>query len=62
MKLGEDVLLEIVDIVRKGLVDGVDISDLLRQMDLEEVGQFGASGSSRSLVLSQEYKKKLGRI
>jgi len=34
MKLDEDVLLEIVDIVRKGLIDGVDISDLLREMDL----------------------------
>ena len=34
MKLAEDVLVEIIDIVRQGLSEGKDISDLLRNMEL----------------------------
>jgi phage gp36-like protein len=35
MKFGEDTLLEIVEIVRRGLVDMKDISQSLRDVDLE---------------------------
>lgn len=35
MKLGEDVLLQIVEAVRKGIVEGVDISDTLRNLEVE---------------------------
>ncbi len=34
MKLGDDVLVRIIEIVRVGIVDGVDISELLRGIDL----------------------------
>mgnify|MGYP001592245944 CR=1 FL=1 len=34
MKLADDALLGIMACVRKGLVEGVDISDLLRKMEL----------------------------
>ncbi len=34
MKLSDDVLLEIVDIVRKGIAFGEDISQMLRDLDL----------------------------
>lgn len=35
MKLGADVLLQIVEAVRKGIAEGRDISELLRQLDVE---------------------------
>jgi hypothetical protein len=34
MKFGNSVLLEIVDLVRKGLIENVDISQLLREIDV----------------------------
>ena len=34
MKLGEDVLVQIVEAVRKGITEGVDVSDILRNLDL----------------------------
>lgn len=34
MKLSEDVLVEIIDIVRQGIAEGKDISELLRKMEL----------------------------
>ncbi len=33
-KFGNTVLLEIVECVRKGLTDGVDVSDLLRKIEV----------------------------
>jgi hypothetical protein len=36
MKLGPDALLKIMDIVREGLSEGKDISQGLREIDLEE--------------------------
>lgn len=36
MKLDEVALLEIVEILRKGLTELVDVSDLLRNLELEE--------------------------
>lgn len=38
MKLGDDVLLCIMEALRKGLTEGVDISDLLREIDLVDDG------------------------
>lgn len=35
MKLGTDVLLQIVEAVRKGITEGKDISELLRELDVE---------------------------
>ena len=37
MKLSKTALLEIVEIIREGLAEGKDISDGLRQLDLEAV-------------------------
>lgn len=34
MKFSKNVLLKIVDIVRNGLVNGVDISEQLRELEL----------------------------
>lgn len=54
MKLGSDTLLCIVDIVRQGFVEGKDISQKLREIDLvEEI----KNGQDSTLVLSDEYKK-----
>lgn len=54
MKLANDVLIEIVDIVRDGLVNGKDVSEALRQLDLV--------GTENALTLSSEYKKSKGRV
>ena len=35
MKLGEDVLVAIVAAVQKGLSEGVDVSNILRSLDVE---------------------------
>ena len=35
MKLGTDVLIAIVAAVQKGLLEGVDISDELRKLEVE---------------------------
>ena len=35
MKLAPDALIGILEILRKGLTEGVDISSLLRELDLE---------------------------
>ena len=61
MKLSEEVLVEIVDIVRQGIAEGKDISDLLRAMDLEQPTQMDDM-SPRILALSREYKRSKGRI
>lgn len=66
MKLNDEVLLEIVDIVRIGLVEGKDVSDLLRDLDLDvEKGVAEAAsiiGSQDHLTLSQGYKARKGRV
>ena len=36
MKLAEDALLCIMEAFRKGLIENMDISDLLRQIDLTD--------------------------
>lgn len=61
MKLGDDVLMEIIDIVRTGLSEGRDISDLLREMDLEQPAQVD-DFSPRVLCLSKEYKDRKSSV
>jgi len=61
MKLGEDVLLEIVDIVRQGLLEGKDISNLLRDIELEIPTQMDDM-SPRRVCLSREHYVKKGRV
>lgn len=48
MKLGADVLLEIVNAVQFGLMMQEDVSEQLRMLDLEE--------EDGVLVLSEKYK------
>lgn len=55
MKLSEEVLVEIIDIVRQGIAEGKDISELLRAMDL--VVTFGEN----KIGLSLEYLRTKGR-
>lgn len=50
MKLAKDVLLEIVDIIRNGLVAGTDVSQALRNLDLSK-------NEDDTLSLSKEYKR-----
>jgi len=38
MKFGDDVLLCIVEALRKGLIEGADVSELLREIDLVDDG------------------------
>ena len=47
MKLGKTTLLEIVNIVQEGLTKGIDISQRLRDLDVEE--------KDGSLELSDSY-------
>lgn len=55
MKLSEEVLVEIIDIVRQGIVEGKDVSDLLRELDLEP------GLDTNKLNLTFDYKSKKGR-
>lgn len=57
MKLGADVLLEIVSIVQDGLANGVDISQKLRELDLdiEQRSRIGDLDMS-ILFLSKHYR------
>ncbi len=63
MKLGPDVLVEIVAIVQRGLTEGEDVSQMLRDMELvgEDVGDNGDNGPSTyrhgMLRLSEDYKR-----
>lgn len=50
MKLSEEALLEIMNAFQTGLIKLVDISDLLRSIDLEDDG-------SGKLQLSKDYKR-----
>jgi hypothetical protein len=49
MKFGADVLLQIVTIVREGLVEGKDVSQMLREVDVE------VDPGTMTLVLSPGY-------
>lgn len=49
MKLGPDVLIEIMSIVHYGLLNQTDVSQRLRDLDLVEVED--------KLVLSEEYRQ-----
>lgn len=55
MKLAKDVLVEIIDIVRTGLSEGKDISELLREMDL-------VIDLDGQVALSGDYKARKGRV
>lgn len=52
MKLGTDALLRIIDVVRLGLTEGKDISQFLRELDLDV-------STDNTLVLSEVYIKSL---
>jgi hypothetical protein len=45
MKLADDALIRIIEILRQGLMENKDISDLLRGLDLEPnlVGKLGVT-------------------
>lgn len=50
MKFGKDVLLEIVDVVRRGIAEQKDVSQMLREVDVVV-----SPGPPEEVVLSQEY-------
>lgn len=54
MRLGKDVLLEIVAIVQDGLINGTDVSQALRDLDLAET-------ADKNLSLSSSYLESRGR-
>ncbi|MHB8407897.1 MAG: hypothetical protein ACYDHY_07425 [Acidiferrobacterales bacterium] len=54
MRLAKEVLIEIVDLVRQGLVTNTDISEKLRQLDLEVKADAENQGLP-SLALTEEY-------
>ena len=53
MKFGKSVLLEIAALVLEGLVKGEDVSEKLRQIDVDVVGP--EDGDENSIELSEEY-------
>lgn len=59
MKFSEMVLAEVVEILRVGLSEGKDISDLMRNIDVEVV-QSPATGLD-VVDLSESYLKSKGR-
>lgn len=60
MKLGPDVLVEIVSIVQEGIMKGEDISQRLRDIDLDL--SFKATEEEPDLLkLSQNYLNSQGR-
>jgi hypothetical protein len=59
MKLSAEVLLEIVSIVQKGILEGVDVSDMLREIDLDVPNcDLGSTYKTSELLLTEEYKYK----
>jgi hypothetical protein len=59
MKLSAEVLLEIVNIVQKGILEGIDVSEMLREIDLDvPTVDHGRTYSNSLLLLSEEYKSK----
>lgn len=61
MKLNEDVLLEIVEAVRIGLVEGKDVSELLRDIDVATDAP-DTDGLVKTVSLSAGYKARKGRV
>ena len=61
MKLSENVLLEIVEIVRVGLTEEKDVSDMLRSLDLVPDKKEGTTVAD-SLKLSDKYLAERGRV
>lgn len=59
MRLGPDALLEIVDIVRNGIVNGMDISQQLRELDLEQSFEEDGEQLSLSRQYLQNKKEKI---
>lgn len=59
MKLGKTALLEIVNIVLDGLANQKDISDGLRQLDLDVLTK---DGEPECLILSTEYLANHPRV
>ena len=55
MRLGQDVLLEIVDIVRRGIAEQKDVSQELRDLELEP------DVASIEVHLSNTYLQNKGR-
>lgn len=60
MKFGNSVLVEIVEIVRCGITQGEDISELLRKVDVT-LGSNPETGVRAVLELSNEYLRENGR-
>lgn len=53
MKLADDAMIAVIEILRKGLVDGMDVSQLLRELDLSP-DQFGKLGVSSQFIEHKE--------
>jgi hypothetical protein len=56
MKLAQDALIGIIEILRRGLVEGHDVSQLLRELDLEQdqAGQLKLSAASPAWLRPSE--------
>lgn len=57
MKLADSVLHRIIQILQEGLLLGVDVSDLMRQMRLELSDE-----DTGTLVLSPAYEKQVNEM
>jgi len=57
MKLGTDVLIEIMSIVQKGLMGQIDVSQQLRELDLKV--QKETVQDPGILLLTEEYKESI---
>lgn len=55
MKLADDALIRIIEILRQGLMENKDISNLLRGLDLEvnSLGKLGVSSADSSWATVQ---------
>lgn len=60
MRLSDEVLLEIVDIVRKGIAFGEDISQMLRDLDLTCLclEENDVEAQDQLLALSSQYLRE----
>lgn len=57
MRLADDALIRIIEILRQGLMENKDISDLLRELELEpnSQGKLGVSpGANASWTMTPE--------
>lgn len=55
MKLADDALIRIIEILRQGLMENKDISDLLRGLDLEPngAGKLGVSQTAGDWTVAE---------